>query len=152
MRMGLGFRGEATRLIIYSTGRPLASHGGLGRLPLPSCCSLTGRIQATANLVLPGRAARRVVLEAHARLGVPGRAGTGPLNSVPGHDWAEPKTRAFGRATGSRAFWTSVATKTYLLAWFFFNTCLPGPAGQVISNSKAIQDLLHLCVVRVCLP
>jgi hypothetical protein len=54
-----------------------------------------------------GRAACRAVLEAHAWPGGPGRAGTGPLNSVPSCGWAGPKTHAFRRATGSRAFWTS---------------------------------------------
>jgi hypothetical protein len=63
-----------------------------------------------------GRAARRAVMETHARPGGPGRASPSTLSSVPGRAWAGPKTRAFGRATGSRAIWTSI-TEPDLKDW-----------------------------------
>jgi hypothetical protein len=57
-----------------------------------------------------------VVMEAHARPSGPGRASPGTLSSMSSRAWAGPKTRAFGRATGSRAFWTSIPARAAVQA------------------------------------
>ena len=100
---------------------PFISRGGAGE---GACWASQWAVGAPGRLFGPGRARAvpQARVAAQARPGRSGRAGPGPVATVPCRSRAGPKRRAVGRAASPRAAWPSIHATPYTLA-----ICWPSP-------------------------
>jgi len=87
------------------------TRGGLGEPGEGACWASQWAVGAPGRLFGPGRARAvpRARVAAQARPGHSGRAGLGPVATVPCRSWAGQKHRTVGRAASPRAAWPSIA-------------------------------------------